>query len=81
MQYADHGNSVIGYAVIDHVAAYPAAVVACADVIASCSELRTISESSKNVRQFIRVTIGLFQPPLFERIKPDGFKVELGFRR
>ncbi len=81
MQYANHSDSEIGCAVIDHVAPYPAAAVACADVIASCSWLRTNSELSKTIRQFIRVAIGLFQPPLFERIEPDGFKVTSGFGR
>ena len=28
-----------------------------------------------------RLPAGMFQPPLFERIEPDGFKVALGFRR
>ena len=81
MQYANHGNSVISHAEIHNMSPYPASAVAFADVIASCPWLRTGGELSKNVCQFIRVAIRLFQSPLFKRIEPDGFKVALGFWR
>ncbi len=80
MQQANDSNSVIGNSKIDDVSSHPATAVAFSNVIARCPKLRTVGELVEGGRQFVVVTIGMFQTPFFQRLKPNGFKVALRFR-